>query len=68
MPDPQVLGALYAILGVLALLVLVGIAAVLALWSWLRAHESGDVHWNRHGFAVKANRPEPMEMRAEVRT
>jgi len=53
-PDPQLLGALYAILAVLALLVLVGIAALLSAWSWLRSHGNGELRWNRYAFAIKA--------------
>lgn len=57
MPDPILLGALYAVTAVLALLVLVGIVTLGSVWAWLSKHEHGELRWNRYGLALKVESP-----------
>ena len=57
MPDPQLLGALYAILAVLALLTLTVAIVAGSVWAWLRGHTFGEIRWDRYSFAVRLDNP-----------
>jgi hypothetical protein len=64
-PDPQLLGALYAVSAVLLLLVLLGVGAAVVFVGWLRSYERGSVSWHPDGVDVKL--AEKQVRSAEVR-
>lgn len=55
--DPQALGALIAVTVMLALLVVLGVAALLAVWAWLRKHDRGELRWTPTGAELRIDSP-----------